>query len=335
MLRDVWRNVMARDKALYDGHAVAAVAATSTSIARKALKLIKVDYEILPHVTDVDEAMKPDAPVLHDDIFTDGVEPKPKKPSNVVNRSRVRPWRCREGLRRGRCRHRAQLQDRSDAPGLYRAPCLPRQCRPRRPGRALGLHPGPLHGAQCLRRSARHGRLQAARHRLGDRRRLRRQDDRVPRAGGAGALAQGRPAGEDGDEPRGSVPRLRPDLQHLASTSRSAATKDGRITAAMPTLRFQGGAFAGSPVDIGAMCAFACYDLENVQAVGYDVVCQPPEAGGLSRARRADGGLRGRKRDRGAGRRRSAWIRIDFRLKNAAQGGHAIAPTARPSARSA
>src|SRR5579871_766804 len=86
-LRDVWRNVMAREKALYDGHAVAAVAATSNSVARKALSLIKVDYEILPHVTDVDEAMKPGAPVLHPDIFTNGVEPKPKKASNVVNRS--------------------------------------------------------------------------------------------------------------------------------------------------------------------------------------------------------------------------------------------------------
>jgi CO/xanthine dehydrogenase Mo-binding subunit len=65
-LRDTLHNVMAHGKALYDGHAVAAVAATSASVARKALKLIAVDYEVLPHVTDVDEAMKPDAPVLHD-----------------------------------------------------------------------------------------------------------------------------------------------------------------------------------------------------------------------------------------------------------------------------
>src|SRR5437764_7477657 len=56
-LRDVWRNIMAREKALYDGHAVAAVAAVSASIARQALKLIKVDYQVLPHVTDVDAAM--------------------------------------------------------------------------------------------------------------------------------------------------------------------------------------------------------------------------------------------------------------------------------------
>src|ERR1700733_2054614 len=49
---DMPRNAMAREKALYDGHPVAAVAATSESIAKAALKLIKVDYEVLPHVID-------------------------------------------------------------------------------------------------------------------------------------------------------------------------------------------------------------------------------------------------------------------------------------------
>ena len=58
---DVARNVMARDKALYEGHAVAAVAAISTAVARQALKLIDVTWQVLPHVTDVDEAMKPGA----------------------------------------------------------------------------------------------------------------------------------------------------------------------------------------------------------------------------------------------------------------------------------
>src|SRR2546427_12083548 len=62
--RDVVRNVMAREKALYEGHAVAAVAATSALIARRALKLIDVTYEVLPHVIDVVEAMRPDAPLL-------------------------------------------------------------------------------------------------------------------------------------------------------------------------------------------------------------------------------------------------------------------------------
>src|SRR3954452_15378932 len=52
---DILYNCMAREKALYEGHAVAAVAAASPAVAREALKLIKVDYEVLPHVIDVDD----------------------------------------------------------------------------------------------------------------------------------------------------------------------------------------------------------------------------------------------------------------------------------------
>src|SRR5690606_34217136 len=86
-LRDILVNVMAREKALYEGHTVAAVAATSASVARQALKLIKIDYEVLPHVTDVEKAMAPDAPVLHDNLFTVGVDPAPTRPSNIAKRS--------------------------------------------------------------------------------------------------------------------------------------------------------------------------------------------------------------------------------------------------------
>src|SRR6185369_9606448 len=80
------RNIMAREKVLYEGHAVAAVAAASKAIADEALALIKVDYEVLPHVIDVDEAMKPDAPLLFEDMITRGVEP-PGKPSNIAKRN--------------------------------------------------------------------------------------------------------------------------------------------------------------------------------------------------------------------------------------------------------
>src|SRR5690606_38796358 len=84
--RDLVRNIMAREKALYEGHAVAAVAATSASIAKQALRLIEVDYEVLPHVIDVDAAMQPDAPLLHEDMITAGADPAPNTPSNVAKR---------------------------------------------------------------------------------------------------------------------------------------------------------------------------------------------------------------------------------------------------------
>src|SRR5689334_16664388 len=48
-------NAMAREKVLYDGHPVAAVAAINPHIAEEALGLIEVDYERLPAVMTVDE----------------------------------------------------------------------------------------------------------------------------------------------------------------------------------------------------------------------------------------------------------------------------------------
>ena len=83
---DMTRNVMAREKALYDGHPVAAIAATSERVAKKALKLIEVEYEILPHVIDPVEAMKPGAPILHDYIRTKGAVENEDAQTNVTER---------------------------------------------------------------------------------------------------------------------------------------------------------------------------------------------------------------------------------------------------------
>jgi CO/xanthine dehydrogenase Mo-binding subunit len=58
---------MAVDKVLFVGEPIAAVAASSRYIAEDALELIDVDYEVLPAVSDPYEAMKPDAPLLHED----------------------------------------------------------------------------------------------------------------------------------------------------------------------------------------------------------------------------------------------------------------------------
>jgi xanthine dehydrogenase molybdenum-binding subunit len=63
-------NIMAGDKALYKGHAIAAVAATSPYIAEQALELIEVDYEVLPNVATAEDAMKEGAPLLHDQLAT-------------------------------------------------------------------------------------------------------------------------------------------------------------------------------------------------------------------------------------------------------------------------
>ena len=68
-------NCIADTKALYKGHAVAAVAATSAHVAEEALFLIEVDYEVLDPVFDVLEAMKEGAPILHEGLENVGNPP--------------------------------------------------------------------------------------------------------------------------------------------------------------------------------------------------------------------------------------------------------------------
>ncbi|HMI16446.1 MAG TPA: xanthine dehydrogenase family protein molybdopterin-binding subunit, partial [Bradyrhizobium sp.] len=83
-MRWMCRNVMAREKALFPGHPVAAVAATTEAIAAKACELIEVDYEVLPWSIEIDDAILPDAPILHEYLKFEG------KPSNIAGRIEVK-----------------------------------------------------------------------------------------------------------------------------------------------------------------------------------------------------------------------------------------------------
>src|SRR4051812_23778153 len=82
-LSDLAANCLARGKVLYHGHAVAAVAAANPHAAEEAARKIKVEYEVLPAVTWVLDAMKDDAPLLHDDLRTDEMGKKGDRPTNV------------------------------------------------------------------------------------------------------------------------------------------------------------------------------------------------------------------------------------------------------------
>ncbi len=75
--------LMAQDRVLFHGHPVAAVAATSPHIAEEALDLIKVDYEPLPAVVGIEDAIKPDSPVIHEEVRTRSLEGRGDKPTNL------------------------------------------------------------------------------------------------------------------------------------------------------------------------------------------------------------------------------------------------------------
>lgn len=72
--RDVEDRLILTDKARYVGDEIAAVVATDALTAEKALKLIDVEYEVLPFVLDPEEAIKPGAPVIHEE-----------RPDNIIS----------------------------------------------------------------------------------------------------------------------------------------------------------------------------------------------------------------------------------------------------------
>jgi CO/xanthine dehydrogenase Mo-binding subunit len=80
--------VIAGHKARFKGHAIAAVAATDPHIAEDAINLIEVEYEVLPAVTDVREAMADSAPIVQEELRTWTVSPLDRsqgdKPSNIA-----------------------------------------------------------------------------------------------------------------------------------------------------------------------------------------------------------------------------------------------------------
>jgi len=87
-IEDIMHNCMAFDKVLYEGHAVAAVAATTRAIAEAALALIEVDYEPLPHVMDPEAACRGDAPILHPKASEQGSDKTSAETGNITAQSK-------------------------------------------------------------------------------------------------------------------------------------------------------------------------------------------------------------------------------------------------------
>jgi CO/xanthine dehydrogenase Mo-binding subunit len=316
--RDMTRNVMAREKALYEGHAVAAVAAISEAIAAQALTLIDVQYEVLPHVMDVDAAMRPDAPLLHEDMITIGVEPKPK-PSNVAKR--------------------VEFALGDIAAGFAQADVVVEREFLTRP-----VHQGYIEPHACVASVSEDGHAELWCTTQGqfivrsfcamllgmDYSMLRVTPSEI--GGGFGgktvvyleplALALSRKACKPVKMvmSRTEVFRATGPTSGARMRIKIGATRAGRITAGEALLKYQAGAFQGSPVQPGCMCAFAPYDLENVKVVGLDIVSNRPKVA----AYRAPGGPIAEYAVESVIDELAKELNLDpieFRLKNAAKEG--------------
>jgi CO/xanthine dehydrogenase Mo-binding subunit len=273
---DILENCMARDTVFYDGHAVAAVAAIDADTARKALKLIKVDYEILPHVTDVDEAIKPSAPVLHKHIFTEGVEPKPKKPSNIAKRTEFGHGDIEQGFKEADIVIEKTFKTEQTHQGYIEPHACLANVGPDGQGEMWVTTQGHfVYRNQCAQL-------------LGmDISKLRVTASEI--GGGFGgkthiwaepvALALSRKANRPVKlvMTREEVFRASGPTSSTSIDVKIGAKKDGTITAAQATLRYASGPYYGMWAELGAMTSFACYDLKNVKSVGYEVLVNRPK----------------------------------------------------------
>ncbi len=271
------RNILAREKVLYEGHALAAVAATTPAIAAEALKLIEVDYEILPHVIDVEDAMKPDAPLLFEDMITRGVEPPPTKPSNVSKRVEFK------------------IGD-ADAAFATADEVVEMSFK------TAAVHQGYIEPHACLARADADGQAEvwssSQGHfvvrtmtvkmlgmKTGD---LRCHAAEIGGAFGGKTVVYVEPVAVALSKKTGHPVKImmsREDVfKATGPTSGASMTikvgvmRDGTIVAAKGLFKYQAGAFPGSPVMNGCMCGFAPYDIANVNTIGYDVVCNRPKS---------------------------------------------------------
>jgi CO/xanthine dehydrogenase Mo-binding subunit len=274
--RDILENCMARGTALYDGHAVAAVAAIDEKTARKALQLIKVTYEILPHVTDVDEALKPDAPVLHDYIYTTGVEPKPTVPSNLCNVSEFGHGDIEAGFAEADVIVEKSYKTEQTHQGYIEPHACVASVNPDGTGELWVTTQGHFtYRSVCANLLGMDvAKLKVTASEIG---------------GGFGgkthvwiepvALALARKANRPVKAvmTREEVFRASGPTSSTSIDVKIGAKKDGTITAAYAALRYQGGAFPGPWALLGAMTSFACYHLANVKTLGYDVVVNRPK----------------------------------------------------------
>jgi xanthine dehydrogenase molybdenum-binding subunit len=279
-------NMLARDKVLYYGHAVAAVAADTPHIAEEAARLIAVEYELLPPVLDGKAALAGDAPILLDDLRTNALGQRGDRPTNVaehirhergdlaagfaaadviverefhtatVHQGYIEPHNAtalwsQDGTLQIWCSTQGAFAVQEQLAELLDMPISAVQVTPTEIGGGfggkLGVYLEPL--AALLSRKAGHRPVKMTMTR-------------------AEVLAATGPTS-------GSYIKVK-----------MGATREGKLTAAEATLIYEAGAFPGSPVGAGCGVILAPYKLEHLRIDGYDVVVNRPKAA----AYRAPGG---------------------------------------------
>ena len=279
------RNVLAREKALYLGHAIAAVAATSPHVAEEALSLIDVEYEVLPPVVTPRDAMREDAPLIHEmlaPVSSPGMvgwsEDLVDTGTNVAGHFEFRLGDVDAGFQE------------ADV-------VVERKFRTKR------VHQGYIepHASTVMWGTDGYVTVWTSTQQL-----FRVRDDTSKMLGIPTSRVKVIPmeiGGGFGGKGNGGV-YLEPVAAVLSRktgrpvkiamsraevfiatgptssgevTVKMGATRNGRITAAEARLVYEAGAFPGSPVGGGARCMFSPYDIPNGYIEAFDVLCNTPK----------------------------------------------------------
>ena len=276
-LKYIRDNVLATDKALYSGHPVAAVCATSLHIAEEALDLIEIEYEVLDAVLDVREAMQEGAPQLHDDMTTQEFGEDTSKKSNLATHFQ----------------HKLGDPDKAFAAADV---VIEREFH------TATVHQGYIepHNATAMWNSD--GQITvwtstqgsfAARAQTGAVLDVPASSIKVvPQEIGGGFGGKIpiylEPVAALLSKLSGQPVKLimtRPSVFESTGPTpgsyvkvKMGATKNGKITAADAYIAFESGAYPGGLVGAAAMCVFSCYDIADGLIDCYDVVCNKPRS---------------------------------------------------------
>ncbi|MBF9032670.1 molybdopterin-dependent oxidoreductase [Rhodobacterales bacterium HKCCE2091] len=265
------RNVMAKEKVYFHGQPVAAVAASDEATAKAALALVEVEYEILPHVITIDEAIADDAPLVHETMITRNVTPTPTKPSNITRR------------------YAASLGD-ADA-GFAEADEVVELSFA-----SVPVHQGYIEPHACVAEHAADG---TAHLWVSSQGHFQMRDLTAVLSGMSNGDIRVTPAEIGGGfggktkvylEPVAMILSRKSGLPVKMTMTRDevfratgpasdskirvkiGAKRDGTLTAAEIELYYNSGAFPGAPFINGVLCAFAHYAIPNQRGVAYDVV---------------------------------------------------------------
>ena len=266
-------NILARETALYNGHAIAAVAATSAHIAEEALAQIEVEYELLPPVMSLDEAMAPGAPVLLPWLRKKGSD---EAPTNVADHMQLTRGDLESGFNKADFIVERELRtamvhqgyiEPHNALAIYRSDGFltihcstqgPFECRAMT-ANVLGIPPSNIKIVPAEIGGGFGGKISIYLEPV------------------AALLARKTGHPVKIVMTRAEVLRATGPTSGSLIKIKMGATRDGKLTAAKIWLAYEAGAFPGSPVGAGAMTVLAPYDIPNVLIDGYDVLVNRPK----------------------------------------------------------